>query len=388
MRFDPFAPAFLADPYPFYDSLRREAPCHHDTTHDVRLVSRHADVTMVLRDPRSYSSNGGAGLARVDDPERGGILISTDPPRHTAMRRVVQNAFQSRTAELTERIEVIADQLVDRALAEPVVDVISGIAEPLPVAITAELLGLDPDANASYAGWSDAVFRTMGPMASPEALQTDASVSALVDYLMPVVVERRYAKGGLADAILGGVEKGTFSFGEAFSLVLSVFAAGIDTTMNAVGNGLAALIETPAAWDALRRSPELVPSAVEEMLRYDAPIQAFFRTATADREIAGTTIPEGARVMALFGAANRDPSRYRAPNDFDVTRNPPDQLAFGAGVHLCLGAPLARLEMQAILRALVRRVARIERAGEPIRRERAVVRGFERLPAVLHRDPG
>lgn len=379
MTFDPFAPRFLADPYPAYAQLRREAPCHHETSRDVWMVTRHADVIAVLRSPSVFSSAQGAGLMRVDDPERGGILVSTDPPRHTSLRRVVQRAFTDRIEDLAPRV----DALVDRAVGAGEIDAIRDLAEPLPVAVTASLLGLQPDDTSSFAGWSDAIFQTMGPLDASDEQRVGGVIEAMLGYLMPIIESRRFLPGGLADTLMANAARGAMTRGEAVSAIVSVFAAGIDTTLHALGNGLAALAEHPAQWDALRAEPSLIPSAVEEILRFDAPVQAFFRTATVDAVIAGVTVPAGARVMAIFGSANRDPDRYERADALDVSRTPTDQLAFGAGAHLCLGAPLARMELHAMLRALARRVVRIEWAGTPTRRDRAVVRGFAHVPLRL-----
>jgi cytochrome P450 len=384
MHLDPFSDPFLADPYPHYAALRCQAPCHHDAHRDVWLVSRHDDVVGVLSDPRSFSSSGGAGWQRVDDPERGGILVSTDPPRHTALRRFVQPAFSAEAmGRLGAFVERAAAEVVERAVAAGSIEAVGALAEPLPVLVSAELLGLPLDDAAAFPGWSDAVFRTMGPLDGDDGARTGAIIGAFVGWLMPVLQEGRL-RPGLAQTILADARSsGTLSEGEAVSLIVSLFAAGIDTTVHAIGNGLAALAAHPAAWDALRASPQLVPSVVEEMLRYDAPIQAFFRTATRDVTIAGVAVPAGARVMALFGSANRDTSRWTDADAFRVDRQGKAHLAFGTGIHLCLGAPLARLEMAALLRGLAGRVRRLELAGDPVRRARAVVRGFARLPLRL-----
>lgn len=389
MRFDPFSAEFLADPYPRYDELRRTTPCHREASRDLWMVSRHVDVLAVIRDPARFSSAEGAGYLRVDDPERGGILISTDPPRHTAIRRYVQPSFSPEAmARLSAFVDARADRIVERAVALRTIDAVAELAEPLPVAVSAELLGFPTDESEKFAGWSDAIFQTMGPMTQTEGERLFAVIGGLLTMVVPVVREQRYRPDGLAATIMRDTlagREGALTEGEAVSLILSVFAAGIDTTIHAVANGLAALASNPAQWERLRASPELVAPAVEEMLRFDAPIQAFFRTATSEVMIAGTVVPAGGRVMALFGSANRDPDRFDEPDTFRIDRepSPSGQLAFGAGIHLCLGAPLARLEMQALLRALVRHVRRIEPAGEPVRRDRSVVRGYASLPLSL-----
>lgn len=385
MRFDPFSDPFLADPYPHYAELRRAAPCHHDPVRDVWLISRHADVVSVLRDPATYSSAGGAGYLRVEDPERGGILISTDPPRHTAIRRFIQPAFSpAAMAQMASFIDQRVDAIVGRAIARGRIDVVRELAEPLPIAVSAELLGLPADTAESWAGWSDVVFQTMGPVAASDAERIGATIGALVGWLMPLLQQGRARAGGLADTILRDArETGVLTESEAFSLVLSIFAAGIDTTIHAIANGLAALAAHPRAWEELTASPPLIDAAVEELLRFDAPIQAFFRTTTRAVEVAGVAVPEGARVMALFGSANRDPDRYEDPDTFRLDREGSTQLAFGTGIHLCLGAPLARLELASLLRALAGRVKRLELDGSPVRRARSVVRGFASLPLEL-----
>lgn len=383
-QLDPFHDSVLDDPYPFYAHLREQMPCVHSPERDVWLVSRHADVVAVLRDPVSFSSSEGAGYVRVDDPERGGILISSDPPRHTRMRRIVQSAFSPHALEQIGRsVRERADRLVAQALAHGTVDAIRELAEPLPLAVASWLLGLPAD-EGTYAAWSDAVFRTMGPQSASEHAETGALLGGLIGFLLPVLQQRRFEADGLAARILGTVgEPGGLTEGEALSLVISIFAAGIDTTVQAFGNGLAAFAQHPAAWQRLHQEPALVAGAVEEILRYDAPIQAFFRTATRDAVVAGVSVPSGARVMALFGSANRDPARFAEPTELRIDRDASGQLAFGAGIHLCLGAPLARIELQALFGALAARVSTLRLAGPPIRRHRAVVRGLRSLPLEL-----
>lgn len=384
MSFDPFSEAFLTDPYPRYAELRRDAPCHYEPARDVWMISRHADVIAVLRDPGAFSSAGGAGYVRVEDPERGGILISTDPPRHTALRRFIQPAFSPEaTARMAAFIEQRVEHIVDRALEQRTIDVVRDLAEPLPIAVSSELLGLPTDTSESWAGWSDIVFQTMGPIAASDGARIGASIEALVGFLMAAIQRGQLRTGGLAETILRDARAtGSLTDGEAFSLLLSIFAAGIDTTVHAITNGLAAFSTHPAQWEQLRAMASVGP-AVEEMLRFDAPIQAFFRSTTRPVELAGVRLPEGARVMALFGSANRDPDRFERADEFRIDRNAQAQLAFGSGIHLCVGAPLARLEMASLLQALRRRVKRLELAAPPVRRARFVVRGYASLPIEL-----
>jgi cytochrome P450 len=262
-------------------------------------------------------------------------------------------------------------------------DLTRDLAVPLPVTVIAELLGVEPERREDFKRWSDAFIGTGSG-------DDDASYHAHNDRMMEefsayfggmVEARRRERRDDLISALVAAQEdRSVLSTQDILWFCLLLLVAGNETTTNLLGNLVAALIDAPDQWQALRADPTIAPSAIEETLRFDSPIQGFYRTALDDVYIGGVTIPADARVLLLFGAANRDESHYPDASRFDVTRNPVDHLAFGNGIHHCLGAQLARLEGRIVLEELIRRVESVEAAGEGERTGNPTVRGYRRLP--------
>jgi cytochrome P450 len=387
--FDPFAPEVRADPYPHFAQLREQAPCAHLDRYDVWFVSRYDDVARVLHDWETFSSSQGAALEPVAAAEEGGVILSTDPPRHTRIRRAVSTDFTpKRVATLEPRIRELAETAIDHARQLPEVDWIELLARPLPTSIMAQLMGYPEHHRDQYCQWASAIFDSMGCPASEIAADGPFAEVApqLYGFVAQLAANHEYVEDGWGDRIVRSGERGELTDGEVFSLLGGILVAAMDTTVNMLGNLLHSLATHPDQWRRLRDQPELALSAVNESLRFESPVQpGFFRVATCDTEIAGVTVPEGARVMVGFGSANRDGDQFPEPDAFAIDRTPNNHLAFGRGVHFCLGAPVARLMGTVVLETLCDRVATIELARDPVRKDNRMLRGFDLLPLSLDR---
>jgi len=395
-NYDPFAPEFWSDPYPAYRALRDHAPGHRAPGSGAYCISRYEDVLAVLKQPETFSSramftvllnNGKEGFPPLNwdvarflllfplrtrmNPfafPKARNLIAEDPPVHGTLRGLVNRGFTPRRIAAWEpRVRaVVAEQLGKLRRGEPF-DVVEDLAVPLPVTIIAEMIGVEPERRQDFKRWSTALIEgaTGAGRARPFAPAFVDSVLEFMAYLRSVVRSRRRAPGDdLISAILAQEPGGSaLSDMEALGFVQLLLVAGNETTTNLIGNAVQALLDHRDQLERVRRDPSLVPNLVEEALRYEAPVQIVFRTATRDAEVAGTPIPAGSLVAVLLGSANRDERRFEDPDRFDVARETRGHLAFGFGEHFCLGSALARLEASAVLEALVPELADLERAS-------------------------
>jgi cytochrome P450 len=412
-EYDPFSARWREDPYPAYRALRDGAPLHQAPGSGAFCVSRFEDVVQVLKRPDLFSSramftvlmNGGKegrlplswnGMRlfvlfvwrlRINPVafSRARNLISEDPPVHEALRGIVNRGFTPRKIAAWEpRIRaLVAEQLAPLATGLPY-DVVHELAIPLPVTVIAEMLGVEPERQRDFKRWSDAIIdgSTGAGRAEPFAPRFVDSVLDLLSYLRSAIRRRRRAPGDdLISTLLAETEGGTLlSDVELLMFVQLLLVAGNETTTNLIGNAVQALLDHPDQLALVQRDPSLVPALVEEVLRFDAPVQIVFRTATRETELSGGRIPAGATLAVLLGSANRDERRFSDPDVFDVRREPRGHLGFGFGEHFCLGAALARLEARVALEALVPALAGLERGD--LGRERIdsfLVRGPKRL---------
>lgn len=385
MGYDPWSAEVIADPYPWYQGLRDETPVYHEPQHDIWVLSRYDDVLAAARAPDRLSSADGVLFARMPLP----MMLTIDPPDHTRLRRLVTRDFTPRAIELwLPLIERTVDEMVE-PLLEGTPDFMASVAFPLPVVVIADVLGIPRHDHSQFKRWSDDIvegFRLTTPDAALANTVIDA-ILALKAYLSTLFDERRRNPGDdLVSRLAHPADEGKLTDEELFWFCLLLLVAGNETTTNLLGNMLLAFIEHPAQWHRLRERPDLVPAAVEEALRFDSPIQGLFRTALTPYTAAGTEIPAGARVLLLFASGNRDPRRFDQANRFLVERNPADHLAFGSGIHLCLGAHLARLEGAAVLRALLARTEGFDLAAEPTRGTNPNLRGLASLPLTFARN--
>lgn len=383
---DPFRAEHLDDPYPLYARLRAHGPAVYLPARDIWLVSTYAAVSEVLRDHRGFRSGLGTSYARVADSGFRAPFIDNDPPDHTRIRRSVQGCFHRAEVErLTDEIRGFAREITAEPLARGTADVVTTIAQRLPDLTMRRLTGLTPPDPATVAAWADAAFQVIGP--EPEPRYTDLVLEALGWLGATGVLDLPMASLGRDIMDNGGATGGLHQGQERLLALASIWMAGIDTTNALISNMINAFAEHPKQWDALRADRSLVPAAVEETLRWDAPIRMFLRRTATAVDLQGVTIPADADVVAIFPAANRDPAAFTDPDMFDITcERRTRHLAFGASVHLCLGAPVARLEAVELLTHLAKHVARFEPAGPPVRATSRVIRNFAQLPIRFVRD--
>src|SRR5436309_3517236 len=373
--YDPFAADTVADPYPSYQRLRDEAPLYRQSSLRFWVLSRYDDVLAAARAHASLSSAEGVIYTRQPLP----MMLTMDPPDHTRLRRIVARDFTpSAVAAWRPLVERLAAEAVDRMLGDDTTDAVSAVASPLPILVIADVLGVPPEDYVQFREWSDKIVESLavnGPADLERANRTIEGILALQRYMTALVEERRRTPtGDLLSRLVQPREEGALNDAEVFWFSLLLLVAGNETTTNLLGNLLHVLASTPALWDRLRADPDLVPGAIEESLRHDSPIQGFFRTVLSPYPVQGVDLPPGDRVLILYGAANRDARHYDEPDAFRIDRSPTDHLGFGSGIHLCLGAHLARLEAGAVLGELVRRVRCLEPAGEPVRNTNPILR--------------
>jgi pimeloyl-[acyl-carrier protein] synthase len=313
-------------------------------------------------------------------------MLVLDPPDHTRLRNLVNKAFTPRTVErLRPRVEAIAAEILDRIDDGDGFDLVRDFAYPLPVIVIAEMLGVPAADRAAFQQWSAVLVRGLDPLVSDEEQEVvfDAR-DALLDYLRGVLMQRRREpQDDMLTSLIAAEENGDiFSEGELLAMCNLLLVAGHETTVNLLGNGALALLENPDQLDRLRRDPDLVGTAVDELLRYTSPVQWTGRVAAAEIELGGRTIQPPQSVIGILGAANRDPQVFPDPDRLDLGRHPNPHVAFGRGIHFCLGAPLAHLEAEVAMPMLLERFPRLRMAGKPERRPTWVLRGLQRLPVA------
>jgi len=319
-------------------------------------------------------------------------LLTLDPPDHTRLRRLVSGAFTPRAiAGLEPWIRDKTVRLLAAADGSAGFDLIDALAFPLPIAVICHLLGVPAEDQAQFRAWGHEVAATLDPQTAASAqAQTRAAELALTGYLQDLVRQRRASPdGSILSALIAAEEEGDkLSPGEVVSTALLLLVAGFETTVNLIGNGTVALLGDPDSWHRLREDPALIPAAIEEMLRYDSPVQLTSRIATEDVEAGGSMIAAGRVVVVSIGGANRDPEVFERPDEFLIGRPDPGRhLSFSLGIHHCLGAALARLEGRIAIEELTRRYPALELAAPPARRPLLVLRGFESVPVRATRMP-
>lgn len=395
LGFDPSDPAFIADPYPVYRRLREDDPILWNPDSGQWIISRHADVNRLLRDRRlgrTYLHQAThAEFGRPEPPAwhapfhdlNDAGMLDREPPDHTRLRRLVSKAFTPRTVEsMRERIQTLVDGLIDDFDGAGEVDLIADFIEPLPVTVIAELLGIPEADRHRLRPWS-ADICLMYELNPPDAAAHKAVQASLEfgAYLRDLLADRRRRPGDdLISALAAVVDDGdALTEAELIATCVLLLNAGHEASVNGAGNGWWTLFRHPEALARLRAEPELMPSAIEELLRFDTPLSLFERWVLEPIEVEGVTIPRGGEVALLFGSANRDPAAFERPDDLDLARDPNPSLSFGAGIHYCLGAPLAKLELGIAFATLLRRVPRLELVEPPRWKPTFVLRGLESL---------
>jgi len=395
--FDPTTPEFLADPYPVLAELRETTPVLRHERLDRWFVLRHADVRACLRDRRlgrNYRHVGGDDEFRAEpldprwqafwDVERWSLLW-LEPPDHTRIRKLVAAAFTPRSVEaVREPAARLANELLDPLVEQGHMDLLYDFAQPYSIGLICDWLGVPADNHRDLLAWSHAIVKMYEFDTSEEqAVAANAAAAAFRDFTLELIAERRRSpRSDLVSGLVGArVDGEHLTDAEIVSTVIVLLNAGHEATVNTLGNGVRALMERRDQWARLVNGSVGAAAAIEELLRYDPPLQLFERWVLEDGvEVDGVPIPRGEKIALLFGAANRDPRAFASPDAFDVGRqNAAEHISFGGGIHVCIGAPLARIELEASLRALVERCPGLELAAEPRRIPAFVIWGLEAL---------
>lgn len=380
-------PEFWLDPYPVFAQLRAQAPvCWHDDA-ELWTVARHDDVMRVSRDPVTFCSGQGVlPLDRHRDITGTESILFLDPPDHQRHRKLVSPAFTPRRiVAIEERVRTLARELLDPVAAtkSATVDFAPAVAEPLPMLVIAEMLGVPSEDRDRFKVWSDAMIQA----ATAPGDDTYALAAELWEYFAKIIEQRRVDPADDLISVIAHaeVDDAPLTNAELNGFCMTLLVAGNETTRNLITGGVEALARHPDQLQRLVADRSLVPTAVEEMLRWVTPVMNFARTATTDVELHQETIAKGQMVFMLYGSANRDPEVFGpSADEFDVGRNPNPHMSFGFGEHFCMGASLARLEARILFDELLQRFESVELAGEPERLRSSLMRGLVHLPVTLN----
>jgi cytochrome P450 len=391
--FNPFDPDVRYDPFPLYAQARREHPVFVHQGLPLVSVFRYDDIQAILKDPATWSNffPPPPGVVLRDDLPPSMLL--QDPPEHTRLRALVNQAFTPRMIRRLEpRMEEIAHELLDVALAQGRVDLVQALTYPLPVIVIAEMIGVPMDHREQFKEWSDGLVENLGlgllATEPPEVIERELQIiDAMRAYFSELVDERRARprEDLLSGLVAAELEGSRLSFDEMLQMLILLLVAGNETTTNLIGNAAVELMKHPDQLGRLRRHPELLPSAIDEVLRFSSPVQVDARHALRRAEVRGQAIEADTNVLLLLGSANRDETVFDDAETFDIGRTDNRHLAFGFGPHYCLGANLARLEAQVAIGVLVRRTTRFQRTDdEPLPLHPSFIfRGFTRIPVQL-----
>ncbi|MBA3945076.1 MAG: cytochrome P450 [Herpetosiphonaceae bacterium] len=377
------------NPFPWYATMRASQPVAFDPARQSWNVFRYEDVLRVLSDYTNFSSQLRRGPAQAATPDQplATSLINTDPPRHRQLRTLVTQAFTPRSVEaLAPRITTIVHELLDTVASTGRMDIIHDLGYPLPVIVIAELLGVPSADRERFKHWSDAIVATPPP-GSPGNNAHGTAQREMGTYFVQMIEQRRNSPGDdLISALLKAqIEGEHLSVQELLGFCALLLVAGNETTTNLIGNALLCFTDHPGSWEQLRADRTLLPAAIEEVLRYRSPVQSMFRVAAQDTLIGDQQIPAGSFMVSWIGSGNHDEAQFPEPETFKLDRQPNRHLAFGQGVHFCLGAPLARLEARIALDLLLDRFESIERVPDTVLvpLPSSIVYGVESLPVTF-----
>lgn len=382
MDFDP-ATEHPLDPFPHYERMRTAAPVYLDEPTGSWHVFRYDDVQRVLSDHATFSSRMGGDESSEAGHLFASSLITTDPPRHRQLRSLVTQAFTPRAVdELAPRISELTDGLLDGIASRGSADLIEELAYPLPVIVISELMGIPAEHRDRFKQWSDAIVSQTRTGAATEDHQ--AANQEMTGYFLDLIEQRRRMPGDdlISNLLAAEIDGQKLNVAELLGFCALLLVAGNETTTNLIGNAVLCFTEVPGTVDRLVNEPGLLPQAIEEVLRFRSPVQSMYRVTAADASLGGTRIPAGAPVVAWIGSANRDERQFERPAEFDVDRGQTRHLAFGHGIHFCLGAPLARLEARIALDAVLSRLPGLALAPDAHleRMDSTIVYGLTALP--------
>src|SRR5882724_3313972 len=387
MEYDLDSPEFLANPYPIFDQMRSNDPIYWSAENSYWILTRYADIASLIQNENLSSNRIGAHARRMPDEAKkhfrpfftavSSWMLMIDPPDHTRLRGLVSKAFTPRVVEnMRELVQELVDDMLAAVTDRGRMDVMTDLANPLPATVIAELLGVPATDQRQFKAWSDDIALALSgiDIASTKAERfalyelAQKSFLALSGYFRERVVElRRNPQENLLSALAQAEEQGDrLTEDELFANCVLLMIAGHETTTNLIGNGILALLQNPGQREALSSNPDLIGCAVEELLRYDSPVQKMGRIALADIQIAGKQIEKGQLVCFSFAAGNRDPEQFGSPAQLEITRKPNRHLAFGHGLHYCVGAALARLEGQIAVNSLLHRLPELKLANQDL----------------------
>jgi cytochrome P450 len=375
---DLFADEVLVDPYPHYKKLRDAAPVVYLTEQDAYALTHFEDVRTALRDWKTFTSTKGVAFNDTMNALTQGVVLTADPPEHDQLRSVLLERLKLRSVrELTTLVDEKAESVVSALVERGSFDAITDLAMAFPPLLVGDLVGIPKEILDKFVLASEATFTIFGPMND----RTEEGLGVVGEgfVLMEGMTKDDLAPGSMGRDLYEAAERGDIPEDMVSKLLWNYWGPGFHTTISAIGNIIYLLSQNPDQWDLLRADPSLIPGACNEGLRYESPIQVWGRTCREEAEVHGYTIPAGARVAVGIAAAHRDERHYPDPDRFDIRRDARDHLAFGHGIHICVGAPLARLEIEAVIRSLAKRIRRIE-AGQPVRHFNNTVRSLDSLP--------
>ncbi|MEH3033550.1 MAG: cytochrome P450 [Aeromicrobium erythreum] len=382
-RPDLYSRSAVLDPYPHYRALRDLGPVVRLPRHGVLAVARHEDCRRVLRDDAVFVSGQGVGLNRVANRVGRGTTLNSDGTDHEQRRSVLAERLTPRALRgMRSEVEQRADAVVASAVERGDVDAVADVARALPTSFVPDLIGWPEEGREHLLRWAGATFDALGPL-NRQSLRTAPSALGMLRFARGIARRRDVRPGSLGADLLWKADRGEIERSACPALMIDYLAPSLDTTISAIASAVLLLARHPEQWEVLKREPERVPNAVNEVVRLESPLRAFSRVADRDTEVGGVPVARGSRVLVVYASANRDERTWEDATAFDVTRDAGAQLGFGQGVHGCAGQGLARLETQSILTALLRRVERIELTGTPTWGVNNVIHSLERLPVRL-----
>jgi len=383
---DPYSEETLHHSEPFFTALRDAGPVVYVPKYSVLAVGRYVETRSVFSDHEHFVSSRGIGMDdfKLEKPWRApSIILEVDPPEHTKTRKVMAKALSPKVVRtLTDSFNSAAEQLVDQLLEKSEIEGVVDLAEAFPTTVFPKAVGMKDVNQRHLVDYGAIVFNAVGPDNERRRAAMDRAAE-VGGWITAACARDRLTDDGLGAMVYEAADAGEITHDEAGMLVRSFLSAGVDTTVTGIGSALWCLSQNPSQWEALKADPSLIRPCFEEVLRFTSPVHTFARTANVDTEIAGHPVPEGAKVLCVLGAANMDPDKWGDPEVFRIDRKPVGHLAFGAGIHGCVGQNIARGELEAVLKALIAKVDRIEPAGDAVWRPNNAIHALDTLPLKL-----